>query len=194
MKVILTTELKGRGGEGDVVDVARGFAVNYLLPRGMAIVATPGNLKQLEQRMHNIKKREETRLGDANSFSSSLEGKTVRIEMLVGDNDRLFGSVTALMVAEAILEQHGIEVDRRKIELRGAIKTLGEHAIDIAVYRDIKAAMTVNVVAQGSVEEVAEAVVAEEVVAEEAPAEEAAVEAAAEEAATEEVAAEDSAE
>lgn len=175
MKVILTTELKGRGGEGDVVDVARGFAFNYLLPRGMALEATPGNLKQLEQRMKNIKKREEARLTDADSFSNALDGKKVKIEMLVGDNDRLFGSVTAQMVAEAIQEQHGIEVDRRKIELRGAIKEVGEHEIAVAVYREIKAAMVVEVVPQGApaeaVEVPAEEPVTEEAVAEEAPAE-----------------------
>lgn len=177
MKVILTTELKGRGGEGDVVDVARGFAFNYLLPRGMALEATPGNLKQLEQRMKNIKKREETRLTDAGSFSSALDGKKVKIEMLVGDNDRLFGSVTAHMVAEAIHEQLNIEVDRRKIELRGAIKEIGEHEIAVAIYREIKAVMVVEVVPQGApaeaVEVPAEVPAADEAVAEaDAPAEE----------------------
>lgn len=164
MKVILTQELKGRGGEGDVIDVARGFAANYLLPRGIAIEATPGNLKQLEQRRHNIEKREATRITDANTFSEALDGKSVTIEMLVGEAGRLFGSVTAQMVEEAIKEQLGIEVDRRKIELRGAIKTLGSHPIEIAVYREIKASVIVEVVdsqADASAEEAAAEVLAE---------------------------------
>ena len=169
MKVILTQELKGRGGEGDVIEVARGFAVNYLLPRGIAIEATPGNVKQLEQRMHNIKKREAGRINDATGFKSALEGKAVVIAMNVGEEGRLFGSVTAPMISEAIAEQLGIEVDRRKIETHGSIKELGEHVVDIAVYREIKAELTVNVVAIADA--TAEAVEVAEAVAEEAIAE-----------------------
>lgn len=159
MKVILMQELKGRGGEGDVVDVARGFAVNYLLPRKYAIEATPGNLKQLEQRLHNIKKREESRLTDAGSLASSLEDKTVTIEAKVGDEGRLFGSVTTPMVEAAIREQLGVEVDRRKIDTHGHIKDAGAHEVTITIYRDVKATLTVNVIAEGSV--VPETVVAE---------------------------------
>lgn len=159
MKVILTQELKGRGGEGDVIDVARGFAVNYLLPRKIAIEATPGNLKQLEQRMHNIKKREDARVTDAQSLAASLDGKVVTIAAKVGEEGRLFGSVTAPMVHEAIVEQLGVDVDRRRIETHGPIKQVGPRVVDIAIYREIKAQVTVEVVAEGGV--VAEAPVAE---------------------------------
>ncbi len=150
MKVILTQELRGRGGEGDVIDVARGFAVNYLLPRNFAIQATPGNLKQLEQRKHNITKREEQRIGSAETFATSLDGKTVVIAAKVGEEGRLFGSVTAAMVHEAILEQLGVDVDRRKIETHGHIKMAGAHVVDISVYREIKVQVTVEVVAEGT--------------------------------------------
>ena len=153
MKVILLQELKGRGGEGDVIEVARGFAVNYLLPRKIAIEATSGNVKQLEQRRHNIQKREEQRVGDADTLRSALDGKTVTIAAKVGEEGRLFGSVTSLMVEAAILEQLGVQVDRRKIETHGHIKEIGPHVVDISVYRDIKAQVTVNVVAEGSVPE-----------------------------------------
>lgn len=151
MKVILMQELKGRGGEGDVIDVARGFAVNYLLPRKIAIEATPGNLKQLQQRMHNIKKREDARLDDANSLAAALEGKVVTIAAKVGEEGRLFGSVTAPMVHEAILEQLGVDVDRRKIETHGHIKDVGPHVVDISIYREVKAQITVDVVPEGTV-------------------------------------------
>lgn len=164
MKVILTGELKGRGGEGDVIDVARGFAVNYLLPKGIAIEATPGNLKQLEQRMHNIKKRESARVAGANEFLAGLDGKSITITVKVGEEGRLFGSVTAPMIAAAIAEQLGVEVDRRKIELHGHIKEVGQYPFSIAIYREIKANLTVNVVADVAVEAAVEA----EVVAEEA--------------------------
>jgi len=179
MKVILLQELKGRGGEGDVIEVARGFAVNYLLPRKVAIEATPGNVKQLEQRMHNIKKREDQRLTDASSLATALEGKSVTIFAKVGEEGRLFGSVTAHMVADAIQDQLGVEVDRRRIETHGHIKETGPHTVDVSVYREVKAQVVVDVVAEGTVatEAVAEEPVVEEaaVVAEEA-AEEAVVE------------------
>ena len=152
MKVILLQELKGRGGEGDVIDVAQGFAVNYLLPRKVAIQATKGNLKQLELRSHNIKAREESRLGDAQSTFDKLNDNVVRVEAKVGDEGRLFGSVTTSHIEAAILEQLGIEVDRRKIETHGHIKDVGPHMINVAIYRDVKAELTVNVVGEGAVE------------------------------------------
>lgn len=151
MKVILLQELKGRGGEGDVIEVARGFAVNYLLPRSVAIEATPGNLKQLEQRRHNIAKREDARMGDASALSQKLSGATVTIHAKVGDEGRLFGSVTALMVEDAIREQLGIEIDRRKIETHGHIKEVGPHQVEVQIYRDVKAPLTVDVVPEGTV-------------------------------------------
>jgi large subunit ribosomal protein L9 len=161
MKVILLQELKGRGGEGDVIEVARGFAVNYLFPRRVAIEATSGNLKQLEQRRRNITVREEARVSDASSLVTALEGKTVRVEAKVGEEGRLFGSVTAPMIEAAILEQLGVEIDRRKIETHGAIKEIGPHPISVSVYRDLKAAVTVDVVAEGTPEVVPTTVVAE---------------------------------
>ena len=159
MKVILLQELKGRGGEGDIIEVAQGFAVNYLLPRKIAIQATSGNVKQLEQRMHNIKKREDQRIGDAQSLAGALDGKTVTISAKVGEEGRLFGSVTAPMIEDAIREQLGVDVDRRKIETHGHIKDAGPHVVAVAVYRDVKAQVTVDVVAEGAV--VPQTVVAE---------------------------------
>ncbi|MCL2324422.1 MAG: 50S ribosomal protein L9 [Actinomycetia bacterium] len=152
MKVILTGELKGRGGEGDVVEVSRGYANNYLLPQRKAIVATPGNLKQLEARKHHIEKREAQRLAEAGDYSKLLDGKEIAITVKVGDAGRLFGSVTATIIAEAIQETYGVEVDRHKIETHGTIKTIGEHPVEIAVYRDIKAHLNVKVVGEGAEE------------------------------------------
>ena len=151
MKVILLQELKGRGGEGDVVDVARGFAVNYLLPRKLAVDATSGNLKQLDQRKHNIEKREDLRVGNADGMRNQLEGKTVTVVGKAGDEGRLLGSITTPVIEAAIREQLGVEVDRRKIETHGHIKVVGPHTVAITIYRDIKAELTVNVVAEGAV-------------------------------------------
>jgi large subunit ribosomal protein L9 len=146
MKVILLQELKGKGGEGDVVEVTRGYAVNYLLPRKLAVEATKGNLKQLELRRHNIAKREAARVDSADKAYESLNAKTVVIKARVGEEGQLFGSVTSAMIAEAIHEQFGIEIDRRKIELQGHIKAAGEHVVPVSIYRELKAELVVKVV------------------------------------------------
>jgi large subunit ribosomal protein L9 len=162
MKVILLQELKGRGGEGDVIDVAQGFAVNYLLPRKVAIEATKGNLKQLEQRSKNIRVREDARLGESNTLAETLEGKVVTVFAKVGEEGRLFGSITTVMIGEAIADQLGVEIDRRKIETHGPIKDIGAHLVNVAIYRDVKAELTVEVAAEGHVaEEVPVTLVAE---------------------------------
>lgn len=145
MKVILLTELRGKGGEGDVIDVAPGFANNYLYPQRIAIPATKGNLKQLEQRKHHIAAREETRIANANATKATLDATVVKVEARVGEEGVLFGSVTAQMVADAIKEQTELEIDRRRIEIKNAIKTAGEHVITISLYRDIKASLTILV-------------------------------------------------
>lgn len=170
MKVILLTELKGKGGEGDVVDVADGFANNYLFPQKIAVPATKGNLKQLEQRKHNIATREETRLADAQKLKEQLEALTVQVEARVSEEGVLFGSVTAHMIADALKEAHGIEIDRRRIDLKNPIKVAGEHEVVVSIYRDIKTTLAIVV---GSAESFAAAEEASEVEeAEEAPAEE----------------------
>lgn len=168
MKVILLGEVKGKGGEGDIVDVAAGFANNYLLPRKLAEKATPGNLKQLEQRKHNIEKRELSRTTDANKLFDALNDKEIVIPAKVGEEGQLFGSITTAMIVDAIKEQIGIEADRKKVDLRNAIKTAGEHKFSIAIYRDIRAELTVKVVdeanPEGDEEEAEEAAAAEEAI------------------------------
>lgn len=167
MKVILLTELKGKGGEGDVVEVARGFFNNYLGPQKMAVLATKGNLKQLEQRKDNIAKREEQRIADANALKASIEGKKVLVEVKVGEEGVLFGSVTAAMIADAVKAELGIEIDRKRLELKKAIKTAGEHVVALSIYRDIKVDLNL-VVGEAMAEEAAEEVVEEVETAEEA--------------------------
>lgn len=149
MKVILLTDVKGRGKEGDVIDVARGFAANYLLPRDMAIMATPGNIKQLEARMHNIHKRETAKRGDAESLAAQIAGKALVIEAKAGDGGKLFGSVTSGMVADALVAQLGVDVDRKKLDMHGHIKTVGEHTIDVRIYEDVAATLVLNVIPVG---------------------------------------------
>lgn len=176
MQVILLKELQGRGGEGDVINVARGFANNYLLRQGIAVKATKGNLKQLEQRRANIEKREVERVNSANELAEKLNSTTVHVKAQVGEEGILFGSVTAAMIAAAVKEEHGIELDRRRIELGKPIKTVGEFKVGVNIYRTIQG--TLNVIVGGeeelaakkaeaeAPEQTAESVEAEEVVAE----------------------------
>ena len=168
MKVILLTEVKNKGGEGDVVDVAPGFANNYLLPQGMAVLATKGNLKQLEQRKHNIAAREENRIADANKMKAQLEALTVKVEVRVGEEGVLFGSVTAQMVADAVLAETGVEIDRKRLDVRKAIKTAGEHTVVVSLYRDIKANLALLVGDEATFAAPAEEAAEEAVEAEEA--------------------------
>ncbi|HJF65057.1 MAG TPA: 50S ribosomal protein L9 [Slackia equolifaciens] len=174
MKVILLTELRGKGGEGDVVDVAPGFFNNYLGPQKMAILATKGNLKQLEQRKSNIAKREEKRIADAEALKASLEGKSIFVEAKVGEEGVLFGSITAAMVADAVKAETGVEIDRKRLEMGSAIKTAGAHTVALSIYRDIKVELALTVGDKKEEEPVAEEAVEAAEVAEEAATEEAA--------------------
>lgn len=145
MKVILLKELQGKGGEGDVIDVARGFANNYLLTQGYAVLATKGNLKQLEQRKHNIAKREETRIANAEALKAKLDDLKVTVDAQVGEEGQLFGSVTSVMVADAIQAAVDAEIDKRRVELGKPIKVAGVHPVTVSLYRDIKATVQVVV-------------------------------------------------
>lgn len=155
MKVVLLGEIKGKGGEGDVVDVAQGYAENYLFPKKLAVAATKGNLKQLEERRNNIEKREAVRIADANTLKETLEGKSVVVDAKVGDEGVLFGSVTSAMIADAVKAQLGVELDRKRIELGKPIKMAGSHEVVVSLYREIRATLTVlvGVTADEEVEE-----------------------------------------
>lgn len=156
MKVILLGELRGKGGEGDIVEVAQGFAENYLFPQGIAQPATPGNMKQLEERRHNIAKREEKRIADAEALKAQIDGKLVVVDARIGEEGQLFGSVTTTMIADAIEQQLGVEIDRKRVGKGQVIKTAGLHQVEVNFYREIGATVTVQVGKDAVVEEPAE--------------------------------------
>lgn len=145
MKVILLSELKGKGGEGDIVEVADGYANNYLFPQKIAVAATKGNLKQLEQRKHNIATREAARIEEAQALKAALDDLSVKVEARVGEEGVLFGSITEAMIADALKEAEDIEIDRKRIDLKNPIKTAGKHEVVVSIYRDIKSNLTVVV-------------------------------------------------
>ena len=168
MKVVLLDEIKGKGGEGDVVEVAQGYAENYLIPKKLAVAATKGNLKQLEERRNNIAKREAVRLADANALKEKLDGQQVTVDAKIGEEGVLFGSVTSQMIADAIKAQLDIEIDRKRIELGKPIKVAGTHEVAVSLYREIRANVVVLVGVTAEEEAVeAEAEEAPEAVAEE---------------------------
>lgn len=145
MKVILTDELRGKGGEGDIVEVAQGYAENFLFPNKMALPATPGNIKQLEERRHNIEKREAERVAAAEALKAAIDGKSVTVDAKIGEEGQLFGSVTPAQIAEAIKAELGVEVDRKRVSRGNAIKTSGKHEVEVNFYREISATVTVLV-------------------------------------------------
>lgn len=155
MKVVLLDEIKGKGGEGDVVDVAQGYAENYLIPQKLAVAATKGNLKQLEERRNNIAKREAVRLADANALKEKLDGQQVTVDAKIGEEGVLFGSVTSQMIADAVKAQLDVEIDRKRIELGKPIKVAGAHEVAISLYREIRANVVV-LVGVNSADEAAE--------------------------------------
>ena len=171
MKVILLGEIKGKGGEGDVVDVAQGYAENYLFPKKLAVAATKGNLKQLDERRNNIAKREAVRLADANALKDAIDGKAVTVDAKVGDEGILFGSVTSTMVADAINAQLGVEIDRKRVELGKPIKVAGTHPVVVSLYREIRATVNVLVGVEAEAEVEQTEAAAEETVETEAAAE-----------------------
>lgn len=173
MKVILLEELRGKGGEGDIVEVAQGFAENFLFPNQKAQPATPGNIKQLEQRRRNIEKREAERIATAEAMKAAIDGKSVTVDAKIGEEGQLFGSITAAMVADAIEAQLGTAVDRKRVGRGNAIKSIGAHKVPVNFYRDITAEVTVlvGVTAEAAAEEVAEEAETEQVEAAEETAE-----------------------
>lgn len=127
MKIILTQAVPGLGEAGAVKEVADGYARNYLLPRKLAMTATRGSMKQAQAQADVYVRRAQKVTSVAQQAATALEGKVVKIRARVGSENRLYGSVTAADVAEALNVQYGIELDRRKIELEEAIHKLGSY-------------------------------------------------------------------
>jgi len=145
VKLILKEDVEHLGRMGDLVEVARGYARNFLLPRKKGVVATPRNVKEIEHQKRCIALQMQRERLAAEGRAAKLSEMTVRIPVQVGDNGKMFGSVTARDIADALSVQ-GIEVDRRHIELEKPIKELGQVVVPVKVYHDITARMVVEVV------------------------------------------------
>jgi large subunit ribosomal protein L9 len=146
MKVILMTDVKPLGTSGNVVDVADGYARNYLLPKGLAAEASKGAIALLEQQRRARSRREAEAQADAENLAKTLEGKQILVSAKSGGNGRLFGTVTSSQVAEAIAADLNISIDRHKIEMPDNIKSLGSYSVEIKLGKGIVAKTTVKVV------------------------------------------------
>jgi large subunit ribosomal protein L9 len=147
MKIILLNDVKPLGTIGDIVDVADGYARNYLLPRGLAAEASKGSLALLEQQRRAKARKDAEAVANAEALGKQLEDTPVTVQAKAGGNGKLFGAITNANVAEAIHAALGIDIDRHKIEIPDNIKSLGSYPIEIRLGKNIVAKTTVKVVA-----------------------------------------------
>ena len=148
MKVILTQDVKGTGKAGEVKDVADGYARNFLIPRKLAVPATAGALKGVEQRQIAESKRAAAAESDARRLAERVAAEPIVVTAKVGDQGRLYGSVTSADVAEQLSRRLGQPIDKRRIELTEPIRQLGTFQVPIRLHRAVTATLTVDVQAE----------------------------------------------
>ncbi len=169
MTVVLRADVDTLGRVGDRISVKPGFARNYLIPQGLAILATPSNLKVFEQERRKLEAKASELRNEAASLEQKLNAVEVVIEVRTGEGDKLYGSVTNSMIGDMLAEK-GIEVDRKKIELDQPIRSLGEYVLPVKLHAEVTAELKVRVVKQGAADEPAE-IIGETAAAAEAQAE-----------------------
>lgn len=147
MKVILRADVEKLGHLGDIVNVKPGYGRNYLLPQQLASLATPANIRVFELERKKLQARMDALRAAAADVAAKLEGVVVTISMRVGENDKLYGSVTPAMIGDALAAM-GIEVDRHRLLLDGAIRTLGEHHVRARLHADVVPSFTVKIVSE----------------------------------------------
>lgn len=145
MKVIFLQDVKGSGKKGEVKNVADGYARNMLLPKGYAVEATPANMSRLQGQQSSAQHKIDMEIQAANESAAKLKGKRINITAKAGSNGKLFGSVTAGNIADAIAEQLGIEVDKKKIALTSDIKNFGSYNAVIKLYNGISEKIDIEV-------------------------------------------------
>ncbi|MDP6862419.1 MAG: 50S ribosomal protein L9 [Acidimicrobiales bacterium] len=145
MKVILRSNVEGVGSTGDVVDVANGYAQNFLMPKGLAMRATQGAANQAEAMQRSQELRDVKEQADAEELGQQLQAQTIAIQARVGQDDQLYGSVTTSEIAEAVQAQTGIALDRRDMSLEQPIRTVGTHQVDMRLHSDVRIQITIEV-------------------------------------------------
>jgi len=146
MQVILIQDVEKIGQRGDIVDVSRGYVRNFLVPRGLAEVATPSKMEEARREMEEAEERDRRLAERAGEVAETLNKSVITIEARTGEDERLFGSVTAANIAASIEQARGIHLDRRRIRLEEPIKSLGTHQVPVQVHGDVEASVKVIVV------------------------------------------------
>lgn len=146
MKVILQQEVKKVGKKGDVIEVSEGYARNFLLPKGLAQEATNANINMHKQQKEAEAFKQQKILEEAQALGEKVKAVTVTIKAKIGEGERMFGSVTGKDVADALEKQHKLALDKRKIELKDAIKSLGEYTVPVRLHAEVIADLKVIVV------------------------------------------------
>ncbi|HWQ42013.1 MAG TPA: 50S ribosomal protein L9 [Desulfosporosinus sp.] len=147
MKVILQADVKGTGKKGQVFEVADGYARNFLFPKKLAVEATAGNIQDISHKKVLEERRKEKEKQDAVELADKLNALLIEVKTKTGEGGRLFGSVTSKEIADDLKKQHGIEVDKRKLELKEPIKSLGNFEVQVKIHPDVIAKLQVHVVA-----------------------------------------------
>ena len=145
MIVILTKDVKGTGKAGDIVKVNDGYARNMLLPKGLAKEATQGNVRSLEKQKELAEEKRQEQKAAAQKQAEKLEAITVEIKSKGGENGKLFGSITSKDIAEALENQEGVKVDKKKIELASPIKQTGDTQVAVKLFPEVSATLKVKV-------------------------------------------------
>lgn len=148
MKVLLLQDVEHLGKAGEIKDVSGGFGRNYLLPKGFAVLATKGHIKQAEERLAAQRRRAEAARREAEALAAKLSALTLTFTAKVGEQDRLYGSVTNTDIAAKLREEVGVEIDRRKIMLEDPIKRTGEYEVPVELASGITATLKVVVVGE----------------------------------------------
>jgi large subunit ribosomal protein L9 len=146
MKVVLLQDVKDLGKKEQLVNVSDGYARNYLFPKKLAVEATSGKLKELEQKKNSEMKKKDKEKQAARELADKLNKSEISFKVKAGENGKLFGSITSKDVADAVKAQLKIEIDKKKIVLHDAIKSLGTYPVEIKVYPEISAEINVKVV------------------------------------------------
>ncbi len=146
MQVILKQDVEKIGRRGDIVDASRGYVRNFLVPRGLAEMATPTRLEEVRREMADAEERNRRMAERAGEIAETLNKSVITIEARTGEDERLFGSVTAANIAEAIDRARGVRIDRRRIRLEEPIRSLGTHQVPVQVHGDVEASVKVIVV------------------------------------------------
>ena len=147
MKIILKHDVKALGYKDDIVSVKDGYARNFLIPKGMAVVANESNMKVLQENLRQAAFKQEKIKQDAEKLAGKLNGVSIKLGAKAGANDKIFGSITSLQISQA-LKNEGFEVDRRKIVLDQDIKTLGVYTATVNLHREHSVQVNVEVVAE----------------------------------------------